>query len=77
MLQGATPPPTVLGNIILANRGFKPTLTYSMSNFKVNKAKRSAKQQRSDLVIVFLVQCSQGSIEQTGYQKTRATVLFC
>ena len=31
-LQGATPPPTVLaGNVILANGGFKPTI----SNFKV------------------------------------------
>ena len=35
-LQAATPPPTVLaGNVILANGGFKPTLTYSISNFKV------------------------------------------
>ena len=31
-----------------------------------NKAKRSAKQQRSDLVIVFLVHCSQGSVDQSG-----------
>ena len=43
-----------------------------------NKAKRSAKQQRSDLVIVFLVQCSQCSVDQTGpQQKRRATVLSC
>ena len=34
-LQGATPPPTVTGNVILANGGFKPTLTFSISNFKV------------------------------------------
>ena len=35
-LQGATLTPTVLaGNVILANGGFKPTLTYSISNFKV------------------------------------------
>ena len=34
-------------------------------HLKNNKAKRSAKQERSDLVIVFLVQCSQGSVEQT------------
>ena len=33
---------------------------------KRNKAKRSAKQQRSDLVIVFLVHCSQGSVDQSG-----------
>ena len=31
-------------------------------HLKNNKAKRSAKQQRSDLVIV---QCSKGSVEQT------------
>ena len=34
-LQGAMPRPTVLGNVILANGGFKPTLTFSISNFKV------------------------------------------
>ena len=42
-----------------------------------NKAKRSARQQRSDVVIVFLVQCSQGSKEQTDHPKKRATVLSC
>ena len=36
-----------------------------------NKAKRSAKQQRSDLVIVFLVQCSQCSVDQTGRPKRK------
>ena len=36
-----------------------------------NKAKRSAKQQRSDLVIVFLVQCSQCSVDQTGHPQKR------
>ena len=34
-LQGAKPPPTVIGNVISANGGFKPTLTFSISNFKV------------------------------------------
>ena len=34
-LQGATPPPTVIGNVISANGGFQPTLTFSISNFKV------------------------------------------
>ena len=33
-LQGATPSHTVFGNVILANGGFKPTLTYSISNVK-------------------------------------------
>ena len=36
----------------------------------LNKAKRSAKQQRSDLVIVFLVHCSQGSVDQSGWSPT-------
>ena len=34
-LQGATPSDTVFGNVILANGGFKPNLTYSISNLKV------------------------------------------
>ena len=42
-----------------------------------NKAKRSAKQQRSDLVIVFHVQCSQGSTEQTHHHKKRREELQC
>ena len=41
-----------------------------------NKAKRSAKQQRSDLVIVFLVQCSQCSVDQTGPQKSYSAQLL-
>ena len=36
---------------------------------KENKEKMFSKQLASDVVIVFLVQCSQGSEEQTGHQK--------
>ena len=34
-LQGTMPPPTVIGNVISANGNFTPTLTFSISNFKV------------------------------------------
>ena len=40
-LQGATPPPTVIGNVILANGGFRPTLTYSISDFKLKNDENS------------------------------------
>ena len=40
----------------------------SISWYK-NKEKMFSKQLASDVVIVFLVQCSQGSEEQTGHQK--------
>ena len=39
---------------------------------KTNKAKRSAKQQCSNLVIVFLVQCSQCSVDQTGHPQNKS-----
>ena len=36
-LQGATPPPTVIGNVISANGNFTPTLTFSISKFQSEK----------------------------------------
>ena len=49
-LQGAKPPPTVIGNVISANGNFTPTLTFSISNFKVKNVANGLTPTRGDLV---------------------------
>ena len=50
----------------------KTKMQNNIIQFVKYKAKRSAKQQRSDLVIVFLVQCSQCSVDQTGHPQNKS-----
>ena len=69
--------PVSPGKTDLTKQTFELQGLLSIDGQRSNKAKRSAKQQRSDLVIVFLIQCSQCSVDQTGPQKRRATVLSC